>query len=354
MHHRALPVHVPVALLSSLALVGVASAAQTYDFVISSKASSVDTSFVLAAPLAGTFIGTYDATTNPGGTKTLPGLFGGSTNTAIPYSATISAENESSTPPAGGFSVDVDAGALTVAFSGLSLDLLGGNPLGIGVVFTINYASFHTTAPSAIFPGGFDIPIPFGDTVVIESLVAVQTGSGVGTLVPVSPGVYTLNAVVPVDITAIATVLGQPAGDGTPFPAVLPIVGTLDLTGVPTIELSGSTTTDEKVTVDLPPFENLPLDLPTVLPPGGTASVLFSGALSSFALSVDASTLLIAEGSLGCVAADLNCDGTVDGADLGALLAAWGTPGPGDLNNDGVVDGADLGELLSQWGSSGD
>ncbi len=354
MRNRAPLVQFPLALLSSMTLVGAASAAQSYDFIISSKASSVDTSFVLAAPLAGTFIGNYDATTNPGGTKTLPGFFGGSTNTAIPYGATISAENESSTSPAGGFSVAVDAGGLTVAFGGLTLDLLGGNPLGIDVVFTINYSSFHTTAPNAIFPGGFNIPIPLGAAVVVESLVATQSGPGVGTLSPVSPGVYTINAVVPVDIAAVASILGQPAGDGTPFPAVLPIVGTLDLTGVPTIELAGATNTDEKGTIDLPPFENVPLDLPTVLPPGGTASVLFSGALTSVALSVGASVLLVADGSLQCAPADLNCDGIVDGADLGELLAAWGTPGPGDLDGNGVVDGADLGELLSQWGSSGD
>jgi len=47
--------------------------------------------------------------------------------------------------------------------------------------------------------------------------------------------------------------------------------------------------------------------------------------------------------------ADLNGDGTVDGADLGILLASWGSRGPGDLNGDGVVDGADLGLLLAAW-----
>lgn len=50
-----------------------------------------------------------------------------------------------------------------------------------------------------------------------------------------------------------------------------------------------------------------------------------------------------------CVSADLNCDGVVDGADLGMLLGGWGSSGPGDLNGDGVVDGADLGSLLGNW-----
>jgi hypothetical protein len=48
--------------------------------------------------------------------------------------------------------------------------------------------------------------------------------------------------------------------------------------------------------------------------------------------------------------ADLNDDGAVDGADLGALLASWGQPGPADLDGNGVVDGIDLGSLLAAWG----
>jgi len=47
--------------------------------------------------------------------------------------------------------------------------------------------------------------------------------------------------------------------------------------------------------------------------------------------------------------ADLDGDGDVDSADLGALLAAWGTPGA-DLTGDGVTNSADLGALLASWG----
>jgi len=47
---------------------------------------------------------------------------------------------------------------------------------------------------------------------------------------------------------------------------------------------------------------------------------------------------------------DLNNDGLVDGADLGQLLAAWGTDdSAADLDGDGTVDGADLGLLLAAW-----
>ena len=49
---------------------------------------------------------------------------------------------------------------------------------------------------------------------------------------------------------------------------------------------------------------------------------------------------------------DFNDDGQVNGADFGAILAAWGPcPGcPEDLNGDGSVGGADVGLLLSVWG----
>jgi hypothetical protein len=48
--------------------------------------------------------------------------------------------------------------------------------------------------------------------------------------------------------------------------------------------------------------------------------------------------------------ADLNGDGVVNGADLGALLSQWGQPGTGDLNGDGIVGGADIGIMLANWG----
>lgn len=49
------------------------------------------------------------------------------------------------------------------------------------------------------------------------------------------------------------------------------------------------------------------------------------------------------------VAADLNRDGRVDGADLGILLKQFGGPGSADLNGDGLVDGVDLGLFLVDW-----
>ena len=53
---------------------------------------------------------------------------------------------------------------------------------------------------------------------------------------------------------------------------------------------------------------------------------------------------------------DFNDDGVVNGADFGALLAAWGACGgcAEDLNGDGFVNGADIGGLLAAWGDCPD
>jgi hypothetical protein len=52
---------------------------------------------------------------------------------------------------------------------------------------------------------------------------------------------------------------------------------------------------------------------------------------------------------------DINGDGNVDGIDLTALLAAWGScPSTGschaDLDASGAVDGVDLTAMLADWG----
>jgi len=88
---------------------------------------------------------------------------------------------------------------------------------------------------------------------------------------------------------------------------------------------------------------------------GADGARLEAGRLRGFAwgenvgwINLDDPSLFVA---LNCPS-DFNDDGSVNGADLGLLLIAWG-PGGGmsDLNGDGVVDGADLGLLLIGWGS---
>lgn len=51
---------------------------------------------------------------------------------------------------------------------------------------------------------------------------------------------------------------------------------------------------------------------------------------------------------------DIDANGSVNGADLSALLAAWGPCSSGcaaDLNSDSAVNGVDLASLLAAWGA---
>lgn len=58
--------------------------------------------------------------------------------------------------------------------------------------------------------------------------------------------------------------------------------------------------------------------------------------------------ITVQTGAGDCVPADLNCDGTVDGADITIVLGAWGTP-DADLNCDGTTDGAEIAIILGAW-----
>jgi hypothetical protein len=55
------------------------------------------------------------------------------------------------------------------------------------------------------------------------------------------------------------------------------------------------------------------------------------------------------EPGVACVA-DVDGNGTVDGGDLAAVLAGWGSASP-DLDGDGVVGGSDLAVVLAAWGT---
>lgn len=69
-------------------------------------------------------------------------------------------------------------------------------------------------------------------------------------------------------------------------------------------------------------------------------------------LSAGIGTLHVRKGGMSCTpcVADLSGDGNVDGTDLAALLAAWGSPAA-DLSGDGTVDGVDLSVMLAAWGA---
>jgi hypothetical protein len=327
-----------------------AAAGVNYDVTIVTSQSSIESDTSLSVPLSGTFMGDYDAVANPTGTKTIPGVFGGSGNNPINYSASLVADGTFVTVPSGGFEMNIDTSTLSFTLGGLSLDFLSGDTAAIAATMNINYSTFHTQNPSAIFIGGFTIPIPLGEAVLTE-LSATQTGGSVpGVLVPAGKNTYTFATVVPVDLLATIEVAGQIFG-GTPVPFVLPVAGSVAFGGeTVVITLSGTNTFEESQPIDPPvTFTDQPIDLPTVLPPGGTAHLLFGGSIASLDVAQSLTFDIVADAAAQLEPADLNGDGTVGAQDLAILLGAWGSSGPGDLDGNGSVGPEDLAIMLGSW-----
>jgi len=321
--------------------------------LVASPSDSISMS--LALPLAGTFIGNYNAATNPSGTQTRPGLFGGSGNNPIAYSSIVKPQVVLGLPqgePVFTLCVGDDDGFGNVEVTCGSLDLIGGSPAPLTINITISYANFNTVNPGAVYPGvsGVTIPLPAGS---ISAASAVQTVPAIGTLVPGKGGSLILTAVLPMDLTFQATILGQ-AIEGAPTPILLPIVAELhptlkgDFVAQVSIEVP---TTETAIPSGGQVIENQPVDLPTVLPPGSFAHLLVSGTFSDGTLTFGMNADLAGDGAALTVPQDLNGDCRVDGSDLGTLLGQWGACAgcDADFNDDGVVNGNDLGSLLGAW-----
>jgi len=321
-----------------------------FDCSVLPATSSVVQTTDLSAPFSGTFIGDYDATNNPTGTKTIPGLFGGSGNNPISYSASFALAGDISSHPLGAFAIGVDPETLQVRIGGLDLDLLGPTPGTLGATLNINYQSFHTQQPNAIFPGGVNIPLPVGNGSV-TTLRATQTGDfATGIMVPQKNGSFDFTVAVPVDLVIVATLLNQTVSDGTPQPSVLPITGTVTVNGnsvTVTASISNQSTTTQPVTA--PPFTDVALAIPTVIPAGNTANVLMSGTVTSVTASSTLNVGLSAAGNRQPILGDLNSDYRVDCMDLSICISRWGLPGLGDLDASGAIDCRDVAILLNNW-----
>lgn len=336
-------------MLAACSLAAATSAARATEtvFTVLPKDSTVSTTMTTSTPLEGTLIGNYDATTNPTGTKTLPGLFGGSTNTPIPYTATIAIGGGVDTAVAGSFSLIDGFGGPVI--EGLSLVHAQANPGAVDLTLTINYQTFRTVNPTGLFLGGIDLPLPLGSVDV--SAFAITQESPVPVLVTTQPdGASQLSALVPVTVTIEASMVGAPV-DLAPFPAVLPLTGTLsDGPGGPVVTLTAAQQESSVVPATGEGFVDQPMDIPTIIPAGGTAHLLMSGVPGDTTLTIGMAVSIVASGEVAGVTGDINGDGEVDGGDLTLLLGAWGSAdASADLDGNGVVSASDLTVILSNW-----
>lgn len=329
---------IPVALLACATTPVLAQT--SYRFTVDTPLSEVRLSLETSTTLEGTFIGDYDPMTNPTGTQTRPGLFGGSGNQPIPMSAILAATGDPTSRPAGGLELDVDLGEGTMVVRHLTLDMLAGGPLAVDFVVTLAFSTFRTFNPNSLFigvPGGIPLPIGGAET---TALTGEQTTAGAGVLKATGPGEYDFTALAPLVVAGEVTALGQVfALPPTLLP--VPLAGTLSIPGggqPARMTLSFDTGTAQ--TLPAPPFalENVPFDLPTILPPGATAHLLINGEFGEVEIETALALLLIADGEPYC-RPDFDDDGTLSIFDYLEFQNAWALMEPrGDYENDGVFD----------------
>ncbi len=320
------------------------------DFLVEPKKSTFDQAFSVAIPFAGTLIGDYDEEGNPEGTQTRPGLFGGSGNNPIDYSATFQlASAGQEFQPSGSIDADLSGipnGSLTI--NSFQIDAFAGASTTVAVDLVMIFNTFRTYSPFSLYPGGFEIPIPLQEGAVTQMMLSSVAPTAVDVKETRDGAVF--SGILPGTLTWEADF-----GTGPQLfelPILLPVEGTV-IQGAEQsrLEITSSIAVTGEQPVDFPPFEQIPLSLPTIPPGDALANLLFDGTIASFTSDLEISMSVVAFAEVAVSPADFNQDGVVNGADLGLLIGAWGLCEgcPEDINEDGLVNGADLGLLFGDW-----
>jgi hypothetical protein len=320
-----------------LAVAGSAMA-QTYSFTVDAARSGMDYAIHNGVCITGTLIGDFDAQDNPGGTKTRNGYFGGNDNEPVDYVTDATVDGEGGTEPGGAFTLTLlpEEGALTI--TGLSLDLLNGAEPSLPLTVAFGFDTFRTYNPDSLYIGGILPPIEIGEA-QLTTLTAIQSGPGAGILTPVGDGRFTFEAAVEAEVTLVMSVLAQPV-EPTPLAAPLALVGTITLNedGTATVTIAVDQEFLQEIPLEDVGFEDVPLDLPTILPPGFTAHLLMDGTVELVTIDMAFGILVIADGQSVC-RADFNGDGLLDLFDFLAFQNAFVAQDPsGDFNGDGLFD----------------
>ncbi|MBI1191221.1 MAG: hypothetical protein GC200_11145 [Tepidisphaera sp.] len=350
---RVLSIFAALAFASSSAL-----AADTYNFTVSSPSSTATWSFNYAAPIvtspSGTsfILGSYNATTNPTGTRTIPGITGGDLNANTPIninSGSITASGSSGSAtihPAGAFALTIDTAANTAGASGLTADLLNGSTGSASASVSISYSTFRTRQPTCTILG-LPLTVPLG-TATLESITATQDGAASGTLSPTGPNTYSVNIPMTVIANASASFMGMPLSV-PPTPVMITLTGTLTLNGAAASFTGGFTINSQQVTPGPTPLDPLPFTEPLC-----SGNLVFTIVLGDANTTVNTSATIAASGTLAPPVCDpdVNQDGVADQGDVDYLInVIAGGDNPTnidpDFNQDGVADQGDIDALIN-------
>lgn len=270
-----------------------------YAFTIDQTKSGASGNIGFGAKTTGSLIGDWNATTNPTGTRTKPGLFGpfgSDENVPVPLSLSATLGNSIATQSSGGFGMSFDFAANAISMADYSANFLASGPVDLSAELGFLFDSFRTRAPDSIYIGGIPINIPVGQA-QLTSLTGQQVGPGVGTLSPTGPGTYDFSLSFVLQVAGEVNVLGQSfALPAAPLPVVLN--GQLQIGDVVALLTASQQIALENTTPIGQTLPQIPFALPTILPPGGTANLLLDLMLDELSGKVDLSLNTSAKGQI--------------------------------------------------------
>jgi len=329
---------------------GLASIAFGTDFPVD-EGSTTSVQGLISAILDGTLIGDWDEEGNPEGTRTIPGLWGGSGNNAIPMDMVFNIPLDFTGDVSGSMSIDIKTAPGVCVMQDLDWDLLGNGEASAAITMTVQFETFHTEQPNALFIGDFPVEIPLDESQITETRFE-QIGPAVGTSVdlPDAPGVFEIQAVVGGLLHVTVDMLGTPA------PVQLPVIGTIEGTYAidadgETVHLMAAFAVDESFDAPAQPLPTIPLELPTIVPPGDVAGVLLDLTPQSVTVQAEVDAAITGHVDSDTVPGDVTGDGLVNTDDILAVLSAWGQCKgcAADLDNDGLVGVNDILIIIEYW-----
>jgi hypothetical protein len=313
--------------IATLASITPAALAQSYRFDLDAGTSSTSILSAVRQALPGTAIGNYDAVNNPTGTITCTNIFGACTNASFTMDGALLVDADFSGAPGGGFVATIDTQAGVALISDLDVSALGKSPGTAGLTLELTYQTFRTLQPTALFVGGFTLPLPLGQAQV-DNLRIQQTGPAVpGVLTPTGVvGQFDFNALVPAEISFDLDVLGTQTPVG-PVPFPLPLIGSLDVVGAaPLFTLFVDQKNVQSIPDPLPGqvIDDFALDVPTILPPGGVAHLLLDATFGALDFESNVSLSWYAAGAPVCEVATY-CSSLPNTYSSGAHMQSAGT-----------------------------
>jgi len=334
--------------VAALLSVSRVQAQDTYNLTLG-PTSSLNATFSANAPFTGSFIGNYNATSNPTGTRTLLGAFGacGPGNQVIPLTGSGSASGNPTTTPTGAFSLTFNTASNTVAVSGLNINLLGTAVPAVGTTISVTYTAFHSCQPTGFFPS-LTIPLDFDDATVNVLTASQVCSPSVGTLTPTGPGQYSFSITTNVSLALTFTFNGA---EQVAEPSIVPIVfaGTATLSGSSaSVSATIGIKQNQEIPGPIPALENAPFDLPNPL--GGTVRLLLTVTLTNSTVDLNGTANVVATGPLGAppCRADWNRDSLVNSQDFFDFLVGFFAQNA-DFNCSGVTDSQDFFDFLTAF-----